>query len=175
MAWLSPEEHTFIEESVALLCVEILIVDSLEHPSKVLLVKRAEEPALGQWFQPGGMIRKNEPARVAALRKAKEELGVEVTLGPFIGAYRSFFMPGHRNNPSGTDACSLAFVGVVSSSASPHVDATSSAWAWKHYSDPEIASFPKRLMMSSGLFPSVTPSSPAQMAHEGLLLLEKII
>lgn len=174
MAWLSPEEHTFIEESVALLCVEILIVDSLEHPSKVLLVKRAEEPALGQWFQPGGMIRKNEPARVAALRKAKEELGVEVTLGPFIGAYRSFFMPGHRNNPSGTDACSLVFMGTVSPSASSQVDATSSAWAWKQFSDPEIASFPKRFIVDSGLFPSLAPSSPAHMAQEGLLLFEKV-
>lgn len=139
------------------------------------MLERAEEPAKGQWFQPGGMIQKNEPARIAAIRKVKEELGVDVTLGSFIGAYRNFFTPGHRQNPSGTDACSLAFIGILlSPHALPCVDSISSAWAWKQFSDPEIASFPKKLMIDSKLFQPLSPLSPTKMKEEGLLLLEKI-
>ena len=43
----------------------------------VLLVKRKEEPAIGQWWVPGGCMFKTEPAEKAALRVAKRETGLK--------------------------------------------------------------------------------------------------
>jgi len=102
--YLPHKIYRVLEKNSSLLCIDLFIVDSVKQPKKLLAIKRAQEPGKGLWFQPGGRIYKNESISQAAIRKAKEELGVDVTLGPFIGTYRNFFMPGHRQNPSGTDA-----------------------------------------------------------------------
>ncbi len=43
----------------------------------VLLVKRKEEPVVGQWYVPGGAVLKTEPSAKAALRIALREIGVK--------------------------------------------------------------------------------------------------
>jgi len=54
---------------------------------RVLVVQRAREPRAGQWAIPGGFCDGWESPAQAAVREAREELGVEVELTDFVGMY----------------------------------------------------------------------------------------
>lgn len=70
-----PEElYKKILELAPIACVDIVV----RSPQGILLVKRTNEPANGQWWFPGGRIFKHETFRVAAARKLKEEIDLEV-------------------------------------------------------------------------------------------------
>ena len=53
----------------------------------LLLVKRAHDPYDGCWDIPGGFCDLREHPRDAAVREAREELGVTVRLGELVGMY----------------------------------------------------------------------------------------
>ncbi|MBM7051263.1 MULTISPECIES: (deoxy)nucleoside triphosphate pyrophosphohydrolase [unclassified Rothia (in: high G+C Gram-positive bacteria)] len=58
------------------------IVDSLEHPTKILVGQRsAPEKVAGLWEFPGGKVDAGESCQQALLRELTEELGVTATLG----------------------------------------------------------------------------------------------
>jgi 8-oxo-dGTP diphosphatase len=52
-----------------------------------LALVRAREPNAGRWDLPGGFCEAWEHPRDAAVREAREELGVEVALSDFVGMY----------------------------------------------------------------------------------------
>ena len=52
-----------------------------------LVLKRAHEPSAGNWDLPGGFCDGWEHPADAAVREAREELGVEVRLEQFAGMY----------------------------------------------------------------------------------------
>lgn len=58
---------------------------------RVLLVRRAIPPALGQWDIPGGFLEADEHPEAGVVRELREETGLEITitrlLGMYIGAY----------------------------------------------------------------------------------------
>jgi ADP-ribose pyrophosphatase YjhB (NUDIX family) len=54
---------------------------------RFLALRRAREPRAGLWAVPGGFCDGWEEPAAAAVREGREELGVEVTLGHFIGMY----------------------------------------------------------------------------------------
>ena len=54
---------------------------------RFLAVRRAVEPRAGRWELPGGFCDGWEHPADAAVREAREELGVEVTLGDLVGMY----------------------------------------------------------------------------------------
>ncbi len=54
------------------------------HQGKVLLVKRAKDPARGYWSIPGGVIELGEKAREALKREVREECGIEIEVGPVL-------------------------------------------------------------------------------------------
>jgi ADP-ribose pyrophosphatase YjhB (NUDIX family) len=55
--------------------------------NKVLLAKRAVDPAKDRWDLPGGFSEPNEHPRDTAVREAKEELGVECEVIELFGIY----------------------------------------------------------------------------------------
>ena len=69
-----------IREVIPTVCVDLLVTRPAPHDA-FLLVKRTERPAKGEWWFPGGRILKWEEYRETAIRKAQEELGIDVTLG----------------------------------------------------------------------------------------------
>ncbi|MBI4263204.1 MAG: NUDIX hydrolase [Acidobacteria bacterium] len=54
---------------------------------RVVLVKRAIEPGYGKWVFPGGYVDRGEEIRVAAVREAREETGLEVRIDRLINIY----------------------------------------------------------------------------------------
>jgi 8-oxo-dGTP diphosphatase len=54
---------------------------------RFLALRRVAEPAAGRWETPGGFCDGWEHPAEAALREGREELGVDVVLGDFVGMY----------------------------------------------------------------------------------------
>jgi len=59
----------------------------VERSGKILLVRRRHEPGRGLWCLPCGFADADEPPERAAQREAREEAGIEVTIGRLLGAY----------------------------------------------------------------------------------------
>jgi len=65
---------------------------------KILVLKRNEEPFIGEWDFPGGYLRKEETPDVALKREIQEELGADCQLSFFgfftgLASYRDFEFP----------------------------------------------------------------------------------
>lgn len=63
----------------------------VETPDGIVLARRSNEPAKGEWFVPGGRIHKCEPIEDAVHRVAREELGLDVTIEARLGTYDHFY------------------------------------------------------------------------------------
>ena len=61
----------------------VIILDG----DRFLMLRRSREPSAGQWDLPGGFCDGWEHPAEAAMREAREELGVDVQLGTFVGMY----------------------------------------------------------------------------------------
>lgn len=55
--------------------------------SKLLLILRKAETFNGVWANPGGTAKADEPLATTAARETLEEVGLTVTIGPFISDY----------------------------------------------------------------------------------------
>lgn len=55
--------------------------------TRFLAIRRARQPNAGKWDLPGGFCEGREHPASAAVREAREEVGVTVRLGPLIGLY----------------------------------------------------------------------------------------
>lgn len=86
--------------SFPIACIDI-VVRSVD--SKILLIKRKEKPAKGDWWFPGGRIFKNEEILDAISRKLKDEVGIEeVVEAEQIGAFETIFEDGPFEEQSHT-------------------------------------------------------------------------
>lgn len=81
-----------------------LIADSIPIPSveaiitkgkSLLFLRRTNSPAKGQWWFPGGRIRKGETLEDALFREVKEETGLEVIESELVNVYSRTFDERH--------------------------------------------------------------------------------
>lgn len=63
-------------------CVGGIVHDA---EGRLLLVRRANEPARGRWSLPGGRVEPGETDREAVVREVAEETGLVVEAGAFVG------------------------------------------------------------------------------------------
>lgn len=74
-------------------CVNIYIVKN----KQVLLGKRAIEPFKGQPDSIGGFVDTGENLEEAAIRETREETGLEIVLGEYIGSIKEYY--GDKSSP----------------------------------------------------------------------------
>lgn len=79
-----------ILKEMPICCVDLIIT----YRNKSLILKRANKPAKGKWWLPGGRILKNETIKHAAIRKAKEEAGLDCNFIKKLGVYETIFKDG---------------------------------------------------------------------------------
>lgn len=84
-----------IIECLPIACVDIAIIAR----GSVLLVKRNDPPAKGEWWLPGGRVFKGETMRQTAKRKALEEVGIECHVGPIVHTAETIFPDGPEGIP----------------------------------------------------------------------------
>ena len=53
----------------------------------IVLIKRGKEPFLGSWALPGGILEEGETIEECAVREAKEETGISVSLRKLVGVF----------------------------------------------------------------------------------------
>ena len=58
-----------------------------DDDGRLLMVRRADDPYDGHWDIPGGFCELREHPRDAAVREAREETGLKVEAGEFVGMY----------------------------------------------------------------------------------------
>ena len=75
--------------------VELIHISSVEaiisKGNSLLFLRRQNNPAKGQWWFPGGRIRKGETLGEALYREVKEETGLEVIESKLINVYSRIF------------------------------------------------------------------------------------
>jgi ADP-ribose pyrophosphatase YjhB (NUDIX family) len=54
---------------------------------RIALVRRAIDPGYGKWVFPGGYVDRGEDIRVAAIREAREESGLDVRIDRLLNIY----------------------------------------------------------------------------------------
>ena len=60
----------------------------LVHQDKILIAQRPKDDFLaGRWEFPGGTLEQGETPEICLQREFREELDIEITIGPFMGEY----------------------------------------------------------------------------------------
>ncbi len=85
--WIPEDVFAACLERLPQVCVEVV----LTHDGGVLLARRTNPPAAGEWFWPGSRLCKGERLEPAARRVASEELGVAVTVERRLGVQEHFW------------------------------------------------------------------------------------
>lgn len=80
-------EYETIVKHVPVISVDLLV----HHSGGLVLGKRKNAPAEGEWFVPGGSVLKGETRQQAVHRVAKEELGSDVLIDSELGVYDHFY------------------------------------------------------------------------------------
>lgn len=63
---------------------KVAVVALIEAEDRVLLIRRAVEPARGQWALPGGYMDAGELPDAALRREVHEEVGLEIEVGALL-------------------------------------------------------------------------------------------
>lgn len=117
-----------ILERMPILCVDLVIF----HANKYLLVRRKHFPAFGQLWFVGGRVFKNETLYDAAIRKAKEEAGLDIIPRSIIDVVETIFNDGPEKIPvHSVNICYLCHA----KSEKVKLDSDHSEFIWKEIGD----------------------------------------
>ena len=72
---------------------KLAVVVLVSTEGKLVLVRRAIQPALGRWAFPSGYVDRGETVENAAIREVKEETGLAIKITRLIGLYSSASNP----------------------------------------------------------------------------------
>ena len=102
------------------LTVDVVITDD---QSRVLLMQRGTEPYKGCWVLPGGIVELGETVEQAAIREAKEEVGLDLRIIKLVGVYST---PGR--DPRGSFVSVAFHAQVISGELTRTVEAHAFQW-----------------------------------------------
>jgi|APSaa5957512622_1039677.scaffolds.fasta_scaffold40349_1 colanic acid biosynthesis protein WcaH len=106
-------------------CVDIIVVDK---DGQVLLARRTNEPAKGEWWFPGGRVHYLETRLAAATRKLREECGLEASNFFELGVFDVIVE--RSDNGDKLHAITSLFVAEVRGNTSFVLDAQNSEAEW---------------------------------------------
>ena len=131
--------------NVPLACVDVAIV----REGAVLLVKRKDRPARGQWWLPGGRVLKGEKMVETAKRKALEEVGLDCVVGPLVHTAETIFPDG----PYGLSVHSInsCFLLWPKGSAKPKLNKHQSAYIFIDYLATDLHPYVKDCLRGCGI------------------------
>lgn len=128
-------------------CVEVL----LEHDGGVLLARRTNEPAAGEWFTPGTRLYKGETLADAAHRVAREELGVAVDLTGQLGVYSHFWDTSSVPGVDSRHTVNVVFRATpADSELDIELDEQHDAYRFVSTPDPELHEYMQRYLSDAG-------------------------
>lgn len=116
--WISSDEWATIVRNVPIVSVDLVI----EHSGGVILGRRENEPAKGEWFVPGGRVQKFESLTDAVHRIAREELGIDVTIRRQLGVYEHMYDESDVSEGNGKHYVANAYVVQVTGESSLSAD-----------------------------------------------------
>lgn len=117
-----------ILRALPIACVDLIVENSKKE---ILLLKRKNEPAMGEWWFPGGRIHFMEIRPEAVVRKLREECGMEGRIISEIGTYDVLLGKGGEHPSHGITTVFHVQVGEDD----VRMDDQSEAHAWKPCSD----------------------------------------
>ena len=130
-----------ILQVLPIICVDIIVANA---DGQFLLVKRNNEPLKNQWWVIGGRVEHMETAEAAAIRKLKEEVGIDVSGLKFDGYYEDTFDCNSFESDSSYHTISLVFSVKLEAQPELMLDNQSSACEWKD-------ELPERLVVRSSV------------------------
>lgn len=95
MDWIPDDEYRNFQYLMPICCVDVVV----RQGDFFLLIRRLCEPALGQWWLPGGRVRKGEFTQPAAERIVQDEVGLECDFDASLGVYETQFTTGPYGIP----------------------------------------------------------------------------
>lgn len=127
MKYIPPAEYSQIINVLPIICVDVVIQN---QAGEYLLLKRVNEPMKGYWWVVGGRLQKGETLKQAAVRKVKEEAGLDVEGVVPIGYYEDIF----DTNPFGVSTplhtVSVVFYVQVGNDVMIRLDSQSDSWKY---------------------------------------------
>jgi len=120
------DDYEEIRNVLPISCVDLLVTN---EAGEVLLVRRANEPASGEWWLPGGRVHFAELREAAARRKLVEECGLHADS---LTELKTFDVILPRKSQSGlSHAITTVFAVQVSTGSIVRLDPQSAQSRWK--------------------------------------------
>jgi 8-oxo-dGTP diphosphatase len=66
---------------------KVAVISVIQRESRILMVRRANQPGYGLWSMPGGYVDRGEVVEEAAAREVREETGLIVRIEHLIGLF----------------------------------------------------------------------------------------
>lgn len=107
--WMAEDDWRTVVKNVPIVSVDLVV----KHGAGVILGRRTNDPGRGEWFVPGGRIRKGERLTEAVHRVARTELGVEVHIERRLGVDEHFWETSEFPDIDGKHHVSVAYVATV--------------------------------------------------------------
>jgi len=130
------------------ICVEVV----LDTDEGILLAKRTNAPAKGEWFWPGGRLYKGEELEAAARRVAREELGIPVEIEERLGVYAHFWETSAVAGAVSRHTVNVVFrVSPVESTFEIDLDDQHDAWRFLAAPEPGLHAYVERYIEDNDL------------------------
>lgn len=136
--WISPEVYAECLKHLPICCVDILLFNT--EKTKVLLCKRNNEPLKDVYFSTGGRLQKGEELKDCAVRKAREELGVDIKKEQLLdgGVISEIYPNSSFGDNIGYHAITVYFGYVVPENTPLHLDSQHADHKWFDIHDRSI-------------------------------------
>jgi colanic acid biosynthesis protein WcaH len=138
-----------IVDTMPIPCVDVVISNDSR---RVLLIRRSDEPAKGKWWVIGGRIHKKESLVDAAIRKVRDETGLEVKIIKKLDFYEYTSDQSEQNSKTGTHSVIVGLHVKLKHSQKVNLDKTSSEYKWIGHIEEDLDPYVKQILRDSRIF-----------------------